>query len=193
MSDIYTQEQLDFISKNRTLPRSVLATLFNKKFGSNKTAEAINSLCKRKGWFTGRIGQFQKGSKPWNTGTKGIVQKKKTSFKKGHTPANHRPVGSERIDSKDGYVLIKVAEPNTWKHKHVVIWESHYGKVEKGYIIRLKDNNPLNYSLDNLEKVSKKVHFRLNKCNYAEMPAELKPAVKVIAEIEVKIFEAQRR
>lgn len=31
-------------------------------------------------------------------------------------PSNHKPVGSERIDSKDGYVLIKVAEPRTWKH-----------------------------------------------------------------------------
>ncbi len=188
----YTQEQLDFIYKNRGLPRSVLGKLFNEKFRSNRTSTAIKGLCNRFGWLTGRTGWFQKGHKTWNAGTKGLVKKNKGSFQKGQRPGNWRPVGTERVNV-EGYIEVKVAEPNRWRSKHVVVWESKHGKIEKGYVVRFKDNNPLNCNIDNLEKVSRKVHLRLNQCNYVELPAELKPAMKGVVEVEVKIFEEKRR
>ena len=43
-------------------------------------------------------------------------------FAKGNVPPNHRPVGSERI-SKDGYIEVKVAEPNKWRLKQRVVYE----------------------------------------------------------------------
>ena len=46
-------------------------------------------------------------------GKKGICADgcERTWFKKGHIPANYRPVGSERVNA-DGYIEVKVADPN---------------------------------------------------------------------------------
>ena len=53
--------------------------------------------------------RFQKGSVPLNKGKKvspEVYSKiQPTMFKKGHSPVNHREVGSERIN-KDGYIEI---------------------------------------------------------------------------------------
>lgn len=137
MSTLYTQEQLDFIAENhKTLTAKQLTEAYNKRFDANKNHTAISATCKRYGWKSSISGKFYKGFKPWNYNTKGIGLTKAniTSFKKGQKPKNHKPVGSERIDSKDRYIRIKVSEPRTWKHKHVVIWESKNGPVPTGYL-----------------------------------------------------------
>lgn len=188
----YTQEQLAFLRHNRETPRAALATLFNNLFWTDKTDTAIISICKRNGWFVGRTGCFRKGHKPWNTGTKGICKANSGCFQKGNIPKNWTPVGSERVDVKDGYVLVKVAEPNVWRHKGVVVWEATHGKMKKGHVIRYKDNNRLNCSIENLDVISKPVHLYLNKHDYSGLPGELKPTFKMIAEVEVKVFERKK-
>ena len=189
---VYTQGQLDYLQKNRRLPRSLLVTRFNKRFGTNKNIIAINSVCKRKGWLTGRNSFFTKGHKPWNIGTKGVCKRNSGCFRRGQRPKNWKPVGSERINTGDGCILIKVAEPNVWRYKHVVVWESEHGKVEKGQLIRFIDGNQLNCSLDNLEQVSRPMHLYLNRNGYGEMPGRLKPSMKAVAEIVVKVAALRR-
>lgn len=39
---------------------------------------------------------------------------------------NTKPVGTERKRA-DGYIWVKIAEPNTWKEKHVLLYESVHG------------------------------------------------------------------
>ena len=189
----YTDAMVRFLSKNRTLPLAERTVRFNKEFGTEKTPQAIDRACARKGWFTGRTGYFKKGEKPWNAGTKGVCKKNKGSFSKGIRPWNWRPIGSERVDNHDGYVLVKVAEPKVWRQKHVVVWESVYGKVKKGHIVRFRDNNKLNCAIENLEEVTRGVHLYLNKIGYHQLPDELKPVMKAIAEVDVKIFEIQNK
>ena len=189
----YTEEQLTFLRKNSSLPRSLLAARFNKRFATNKSHVAILSTCKRKQFLTGRTGYFKKSQKPWNTGTKGVCKKNSGCFRKGDRPKKWRPVGSERINTGDGCLLIKVAEPNVWKYKHIIIWESKHGNVIKGHLIRFKDHNPLNCTLDNLEEVSRAVHFYLNRNGYTELSGEFKPAMKIIAMIKTKISRLQRQ
>lgn len=191
MGKKYTEEQVAFVYENRMLYLSDLTARFNERFQCDKDKNCINGLRRRHGWLTGRAGQFHAGYKPWNAGMKGKGLYKNNSsscFKKGHKPLNWKPVGSERIDV-DGYVWIKTAEPRTWRMKHVLVWEAKHGRIMPGYIVRFKDNNPLNCDIDNLEMVSRRVHFRLNKSGYTMLPPELKPAAKAIAEVEVKIFE----
>lgn len=77
-----------------------------------------------------------------------------TMFKHGHTPANHRPVGSERTLA--GYVYIKTAEPNVWKMKHRVLWEHHHGKLEPGQIVKFIDGDKNNITLSNLRITDRK-------------------------------------
>ena len=80
--------------------------------------------------------RFQNGSVPLNKGKKVspeiYAKMQPTMFKKGQTPVNHRDVGSERVNV-DGYLEIKVAEPNRWRLKHRVIWEQVNGAIPKGF------------------------------------------------------------
>ena len=185
----YTKEQFSFLRRYRTLPRYLLTIRYNARFGTNKTIIGIISVCKRKGWPTGRDGRFEKGSLPWNTGTKGVCKRNSGCFRKGDRPKNWKPVGSERINTGDGCILIKVAEPNKWRYKHVVVWEAIHGKAMKGQVVRFKDSDPLNCDPDNLEAVSRQVHLYLNRNDYTGTPERYKPTMLVIAKIEVKIFD----
>ena len=183
----YTKIQLKFIYKNRTLPHASLAAAFNKRFRAKKTAEQIHNLCNRKRWPTGRTGCYEKGHKPWNTGTKGLCKPNSGSFKKGNTPVNWKPVGSTRICSKDGYILVKFAEPNKWRAKQLLVWEAKHGKIAPGKVIRFKSNNKLNCRLSNLIEVSRCVHAYLNKNGYSKTPEKFKPTMMAIAKVKEKI------
>lgn len=79
---------------------------------------------------------------------------KRTMFKKGNVPGNHRPVGSERVNV-DGYIEIKVKEPSKWRLKHNVVWEQHHGKIPKGSVVIFLDRDKMNVSIDNLKMITR--------------------------------------
>lgn len=101
---------------------------------------------------------FKKGHTPANKGKKqtdfmseeAIERSKATRFTKGHVPKNHRPVGYERVSRKDGYISVKIAEPNVFRLKHRIVWEEHHGPIKKGENIQFKDGNPQNCNIENL-------------------------------------------
>jgi hypothetical protein len=125
----YSDTELTWIKKNKTLTRKELAAKFNKLFKRNIPVDNIKALCTRKGWKTGRTGCFTKGRVTWNKGMKGLqLGGDKSWFKKGHTPHNHMPVGSVKYDTKDNYEFTKIAEPNVWRQTHYLIWENTTGK-----------------------------------------------------------------
>lgn len=98
-----------------------IVELMNKKFDREFTVKLVKNAIGRYKLNTGFNGRFEKGLIPHNKGQKGVCAKgaEKGWFKKGQIPINHKPVGSERI-TKDGYIMLKVAEPNKWRLKHVV-------------------------------------------------------------------------
>lgn len=191
---LFTPEQAQFIRENYT-GRSVaeLTALFNEKFGTEKTGQQIKTFVHNRGITSGRTGQFEKGQESWNLGKKGYMGANRTSFKKGDAPANRKPIGTERIDSKDGFVLVKIAEhnpytgaPTRYKHKHVHVWEAANGPVPEGHAVALKDGNKLNCSLENLLLVSRAELLAMNLHGYKNQPDELKPIVLALAKIEAK-------
>lgn len=134
--------------------------------------------------------RFQKGIIPANKGKKmdpAVYAKcSRTMFKKGQIPTNHRPVGSERVNV-DGYIEIKVAEPNKWKLKHRVIWEQNNGPIPKGYNIQFKDSNPLNVCIDNLYIISRAEQMATKNSIYARYPEELRKVIRVKATLKRQI------
>lgn len=102
-------------------------------------------------------GYFPKGHVPANKGKKwqeymsedSRKKAQRTQFKKGHTPNNHKPVGYER-KTRDGYIEVKVAEPNVFKGKNRIVWEQHYGPIPEGMHVSFKDGNKENFDIDNL-------------------------------------------
>lgn len=196
---MFSKEQVKFIKTNyQRLPLKQLVLLFNNEFESTFTTNQIRSYCKNHNIKSGRTGQFVKGHKSWNSDSKGLTGRNKTSFKPGNRPANWRPVGAERICSKDGFILVKVeiADPYTksktrYMHKHVYIYEQAYGKVPRGYVIKFKDGNKLNCNLDNLICLRRSELLYLNRHNFIDVPDEAKESFITLSKLACKLNEVK--
>ncbi|MGN8062759.1 HNH endonuclease signature motif containing protein [Ralstonia sp. 22111] len=98
---------------------------------------------------------------------KGIHLSPKSEFKKGRTTHNRLPVGSETIRRDKGSgasrVYRKVAEPNVWRLRAVLVWESLNGPVPKGCVVHHKDKDSMNDAPGNLECLSRAEHAREHK------------------------------
>lgn len=186
----YTQAHLEFLEKHcKSLTDKDLAALFNKTFNQNRTYKGIGAARKRYGIKSGRCGRFKPGNIPHpNAGAKGP---NKTSFKKGLTPHNYKPIGTERT-TEDNLVQIKVADPNRWRSKHALIWEKHHGKpVPKGSIIRFADGNQRNFNPENLVLVTRAANALYNKRGYNKAPTEIKPTLMHVAKLDAVISKRQ--
>lgn len=168
--------------------------LMNNKFDREFTIEQIKGAINRYKLQTGTKEVFPKGYIPHNKGKKGVCAKgcEKTWFIKGQTPINHKPVGSERVDAKDGYLLVKVSEPNKWELKHKVIWEKAHGKIPKGYCVVFADQNKRNFNLDNLILVSRAELLIMNRDKLVRKDANLTKVGANIAKIKAKVNEIKR-
>lgn len=126
--------------------------------------------------------RFKKGSVPPNKGKKmspEVYEKvKETMFKKGNSPVNHREVGSERINV-DGYIEIKVAEPNRWRLKHRIIWEQVNGEIPKGYNVQFKNHNTQDCRIENLYIISKAEQMRTENSLVARYPKEVQEVIRL--------------
>ncbi len=197
---IFTTDQVQFIRDNYT-GRSVaeMTVLFNNRFETDRAQAQVKSLVDNRGINSGRTSHFPRGNVPWNTGTKGLTTANKSSFKKGHPPANRKPIGSERICSKGGFVLIKIAEkdpctgfPTRYKHKHVHVYEQENGPVPKGMVVALKDGDKTNCEPENLMLISRAELLNLNRHGYKDMPAKLKPSVLALAKLQIKTWAKEK-
>ena len=126
--------------------------------------------------------RFRKGSIPPNKGKRMspelYAKLAPTMFKKGNTPGNHKPVGSERVNV-DGYIERKVAEPNKWECKHRIIWKQAHGDIPKGCNIQFKDGNPLNCTLSNLYLISRANQMKNENGLMARYPEELQKVIRL--------------
>jgi hypothetical protein len=193
-AQLYTEKQVQFL-RDHYQGRSVaeLTALFNQRFAAAMTARQIKAFVSNRGITSGRTGQFEPGHASWNHGVKGYMGANRTSFKKGSVPPNRKPLGTERICPKDGFVSIKIAETNPYtgfstryKHKHVHVWEQLHGPVPKGHVVSFIDGDKLNCEPENLMLLTRKELLCLNLHNYKDTPAELKPSVLALAKLEAK-------
>lgn len=198
---LFTPDQEKFIRENAKVRYNhELAEMVNEKFGLNITPRQISNWKKNHRIKSGLTGRFERGHKPWNKGMKGLNTGGEAGwFKKGQVPLNYRPVGSERID-KDGYVMIKVADPNEWRHKHAVMWEKYHGRqIPKAHVVVFLDNDKTNFEKDNLELLSRAELAMMNKYKLFSSNSQLTKTgitlVKLILktnEIEIKGGDMER-
>jgi hypothetical protein len=174
-----------------------MADMLNKEFGTAYTKEQIKGCYARYKLDSGLTGRYIKGQESWNKGKpKSWVGGEETQFKKGSIPPNRLPIGSERIDSKGGYIYVKKQDGHlnkNWKQKHVFIWEEKNGPIPKGHCILFGDSDKRNFDIDNLICVSRKQLARLNQNGLIQKDTELTKTGIVIADIQSKIGEAKKR
>lgn len=139
--------------------------------------------------------RFQNGSVPLNKGKKVspeiYAKMQPTMFKKGHTPVNHRDVGSERVNV-DGYIEIKVAEPNRWRLKHRVIWEQANGVIPKGFNVQFKNHNPQDCRIENLYLISKAEQMAKENSFWAKYPKEIQEIIHLKGVVNRAIHKVEK-
>lgn len=166
----WSEEEIEFIREVYPYyENKEISKMVKEKFGfdvSTRNLQNVRNKYKIPKKVIPNSGCYRKGDVPWNKGremsdeTKEKV--KKTWFKKGQIPKNHKPVGSTRVD-RDGYKLIKIAEPNKWALYHRRLYEKEHGeKLKKNEAVIFADGDKSNFDLDNLVKVSRANLLYLN-------------------------------
>jgi hypothetical protein len=163
-------------------------------FLKSENSGRINNLLTK-----GKAFRYTKGHVPENKGKKWseymtpeqIERSKSTTFKKGSVPPNHKPVGYERI-SKDGYVEIKVKEGlRSFRLKHRVVYEQHFGSIPKGYNVEFKDRDKKNCDPSNLVLRSRKENMQLN--TYHNYPKEIADTIQLMGAVTRQINKHKKR
>ena len=194
-SKIYPKEVQEFIAREVS-GRSTeeLTTLVNEQFGTNYKKAQLRAYKKNHQLVSGLDCQFRPGHVPKNKGMKGVCAPgcEKTWFKKGSTPVNHKPVGSERIDV-DGYILVKVEEPNRWRLKHRIVWEEHYGKIPDGQNVIFLDGNKLNTDIENLALVTNREHLQMNRERLRSEEPECTKSGILVARLSVATYRRKKQ
>lgn len=187
----YSEEQKKFIIENYKGKYSKeLAAMFNQHFNTNITAKEIKNFRNNNKLNSGLTGQFQKGQVSHNKGKKqtefmskeAIERTKATRFKKGNIPKNYRPVGSERIN-KDGYVEVKISDPNKWDTKNRVVYRKYFGEIPEGCKVIYADGNKLNNDPNNLILVSNSEELIMNRHNLIFNSKDLTTTGHLIAKV----------
>ena len=186
----WTQEEIDYlreIAYGKHL--SEIVDMMSEKFNMSFSPNQIKGIMGRQSIKTGFTGRFEKGMNAWNKGTKGLTGPNKTSFKKGNEPWNKKKIGSERIDI-NGYILIKVKEPNAWRLKHRIMYEEYHNvKLTSVDAVIFADQNKLNLEKDNLILISKSQLLKMNNEKLIFNNKELTKTGANIAELMMKVDE----
>ena len=198
---IWSNEEKEYLAeitpgKHYKEIQELMKNKFNLEFTMNQIKGAI---CRYK-LNTGFTGRFQKGDIPFNKGksqkdymsAESIEKTKKTRFKKGQSPINWRPVGSERI-TKDGYTEIKIAEPNVWELKHKVLWEREHGSIPPKHVVIFADGNKENLDINNLMLISREKLLIMNTNELIKKDAELTKTGALIADVIIKTREMKKQ
>jgi hypothetical protein len=106
---------------------------------------------------------FKAGHPPWNRELKGIHLSPGSEFKPGPRPEKRASIGEERLrkDKQGGHrVWVKVADPNIWKLRAVVVWEKAHSQLPAGKLIHHHDHDKMNDALGNLRCLTRAEHIK---------------------------------
>lgn len=86
----------------------------------------------------------------------------KTEFKAGVPGLSRLPIGSVRIrkETHTGSMRawVKIADPNVWKKRSILVWESEHGPLPKGWVVHHDDRNSMNDDISNLIGMTRRDH-----------------------------------
>ncbi|WP_419827692.1 HNH endonuclease [Sphingomonas sp.] len=198
-----------WLEANRMLPIGKYHLAFCEAFGrTDVTAANLHALRKRKGWRTGRTGQFAPGQEPANKGKpmpyhpNSAATRFKAGERRGVAVRLYKPIGTERM-SKDGYLERKINDglplQSRWRAVHLVHWEELHGPVPAGHALKCLDGDRLNTDPANWEAIPRGVLARLNggrfkkRLAYDAAHPELKPTVMAIAKLQHGAHEGRKR
>lgn len=114
-----------------------------------------------------------------------------TMFKTGHKPHNTKEAHAISIRyDKSGrpYSYTKVKD-SLWVLTHRLVWESIYGPIPKGYVVRFKDGNNLNIHIENLECIPMRENAIRN--SIQRFPGELQTVIRLKSKLNKQLKQKQ--
>lgn len=166
----YTEEMYIYLKEIRSkYTAEECVNLFNKKFNTNKTKDAINTYCLNNNIYTGRDGRYKKGHVPFSKGLKGkeflkylpensLKNMQRTQFKRVHK------INKVFLYRGDPYINTIGGDVKNYQQYSKYMYEKLYGiKLNKQDAIIFLDGNPNNYEKDNMYLVNKYSKMYINR------------------------------
>lgn len=194
-TDLYPAEVMDYIMENyRGCGPTEMAGRLNREFGTAYSREQIKAFYKNRKLDSGITCHWEKGHVPYNKGrhpeTRGRMAE--TQFKKGHTPANKLPVGTE-IVKDDGYLWRKTGEGcREWRQVHRIIWEEAHGPIPEGKILTFLNGDKTDVRLENLALIDLSINATMNNKNRRSRYAEVTEANIALTTLEKTLKERKK-
>ena len=195
---IYTSEKRAFLFEY--IPghhRKEIMIAFNERYPETPiTINQVTAFIKNNHVYTGFTGRFEKGRTSHNKGVKMSPDQyealRPTMFKKGQRPHNFKPVGSTRVNV-DGYVEVKVADPNTWRARSRLVYEQTNGKIPRNHCVLHKNGVKTDDRLENLIVVSHAELAAINKSGlFTENGLDMNEVVINLARLKILINKRRK-
>lgn len=162
--------QIEFLKKNiKGKLTSEIIDLYYKKFNVLLTKGQIQAF-KRKYKLTSGVN---------------------TKFKQGQKAHNWKPVGYEFVRD-DGYVYIKIGEPNKWDFKHHYLYKKYKGEIPEGYSVVFLDQDKSNFDLDNLQLLERRNKLMMKNLHLFSSNKEITKTGMVVVELMNKINDINK-
>lgn len=184
---------------------AVMLDRINAHFGWDMTMTQLKGYLNRNhlALWGKESGQFKKG----HPSTKGVKMSAeqyrkcaKTMFKKGHRPKNSVPVGTIAVAKvtngrrEELYYKKKIAEPNSWKLLHRLVWEEHNGPIPKNHVITFLDGDWKNCDISNLMCISRGANCRANQDGLRfEGNPELTKSGLLVSELKTQTIKMEKK
>jgi hypothetical protein len=140
--------------------------------------------------------RFKKGHVPANKNKKmppEVYEKSKhTFFQKGNRPHNTREGDGAITKRATGYWYIRI-KLGKWRQLHTHTWEQANRPLQKGEMVKFRDGNPDNCSLDNLYLCTRSENMKNN--TFHKYPTQVKDAMRTLWRLEkmIRKYEKQHR
>lgn len=192
---LFSPEEIKWLEENRKgFNFDVTTEKMNKHFGTNYKVSQVRGWCHAHHLPCGVDMRFKKGNVSFNKGHKGWCApgSEKGWFKKGHRPHNWSPVNTEVIVD-DGYIKVKVAEPNVWELKHRLVWQEKNGKIPEDSCLIFLNGVKTDCRIENLMLIKRSILLVLNHEKLIFDDAAATKCGVTMAMIKSRIRELQKK
>jgi hypothetical protein len=164
----YTQEEDLWLAENaNTVPYSKLAELFNNKFNTSVSKQALQLRCVlRLGIYSDDPNKFN-NSVAWNK----------------------LPLGSESVDKRTNTILVKTEKG--WINKARYVYEQANGEIPNDHQVVFLDSDRQNFELDNLYCIPTKYMILMNRNNWFTKDRDLTLAAIIYCRLYYEIKEGE--
>lgn len=183
--EYWSKEQVEFLKANyKIMGDTEIAEIFEKRWPKNKT------------WTKKHIDKKRLYLKLKRT-PKDLELIKKRNKELGRWALCARKMwdtrgtaslGEVRIwkTSKGGHVKMVKTE-NGFVDYSREVWKKHHGEIPEGMVVTVKDGDPLNIKIENLDLIDRGELAQINKNGLFGMPPELHTTIKLIRKLKNEI------